>query len=173
MNSPNYYIPLLERPYRSCVGLMVFNKNGEVFCGQRIDNKAEAWQLPQGGIDEGETPLEAGFRELKEETSIVNVEYVCEYPDWINYDIPLPLADTLWDAKYRGQVQRWLLFYFTGKNSEISINTQQPEFKRWEWIKPDELPLRAISFKKKVYVQITRVFIPILNNFNASELTER
>ena len=70
-------------------------------------------------------------------------------------------------------MQRWLLFYFTGKNSEISINTRQPEFKRWEWIKPDELPLRAISFKKEVYVQITRVFIPILNNFNASELTER
>jgi putative (di)nucleoside polyphosphate hydrolase len=121
MSKTNYDIPLLKRPYRPCVGLMVFNKNGQVFCGQRIDNKAEAWQLPQGGIDEGETPIEAGFRELKEETSIVNVQYVCDYPDWLNYEIPLPLADTLWNGKYRGQVQRWLLFYFIGKNSEINI----------------------------------------------------
>jgi putative (di)nucleoside polyphosphate hydrolase len=72
---------------------MVFNKDGNVFCGQRLDNKAEAWQLPQGGIDEGELPIEAGFRELKEETSIINVEFLCEFPEWINYDIPLPLAD--------------------------------------------------------------------------------
>ena len=107
-------IPLLKRPYRSCVGLMVFNKIGQVFCGQRLDNKAEAWQLPQGGIDEGETPIEAGFRELKEETSIVNVEFVSEYPEWLNYDIPLPLANALWEGKFRGQTQRWLLFLFTG-----------------------------------------------------------
>ena len=173
MNTSNYNIPLLERPYRPCVGLMVFNTNGEVLCGQRIDNKAELWQLPQGGINEGETPIDAGFRELKEETSIVNVQYVCEYPNWINYDIPLPLANKLWNAMYRGQVQRWLLFYFTGKNSEININTQQPEFKTWEWIKPDQLPLRAISFKKEVYIKITKVFIPILNNFNASQLEKR
>jgi len=173
MTSTNYDIPLLERPYRPCVGLMVFNKNCEVFCGQRIDNKAEAWQLPQGGIDEGETSIEAGFRELKEETSIVNVQYVCEYPDWLNYDIPLPLANSLWDAKYRGQMQRWLLFYFTGENTEININTKHPEFKTWEWIKPDQLPLKAVSFKKEVYVLITKVFIPILNNFNAPELIDR
>ena len=173
MNTSNYDIPLSERPYRPCVGLMVFNKNGEVFCGQRIDNKAEAWQLPQGGIDEGETPIEAGFRELKEETSIINVKYVCEYPDWINYDIPLPLANTLWNAEYRGQVQRWLLFYFTGENSEININTKYAEFKKWEWIQPNQLPLRAISFKKIVYSQILKTFIPILNNFNSSELQER
>ncbi|MGY9059183.1 MAG: RNA pyrophosphohydrolase [Candidatus Puniceispirillales bacterium] len=173
MSKTNYDIPLLKRPYRPCVGLMVFNKNGQVFCGQRIDNKAEAWQLPQGGIDEGETPIEAGFRELKEETSIVNVQYVCDYPDWLNYEIPLPLADTLWNGKYRGQVQRWLLFYFIGKNSEININTKNPEFKTWEWINPNQLPLRAISFKKEVYVKITKAFIPILNNFNASKLEER
>ena len=80
-------LPLLKRPYRSCVGLMVFNKLGQVFCGQRLDNKAEAWQLPQGGIDDGELAIEAGFRELKEETSIVNVEFVSEYPEWIYYDI--------------------------------------------------------------------------------------
>ena len=92
-------IPLLERPYRSCVGLMVFNTDGTVFCGQRLDNKAEAWQLPQGGIDKGELPIEAGYRELKEETSITNIEFISEYPDWLNYDIPLTLADNLWEGK--------------------------------------------------------------------------
>ena len=162
-------IPLLKRPYRSCVGLMVFNKIGQVFCGQRLDNKAEAWQLPQGGIDEGETPIEAGFRELKEETSIVNVEFVSEYPEWLNYDIPLPLANALWEGKFRGQTQRWLLFSFTGIDNEININTSHPEFKNWEWINPSQLPLKAISFKQEIYSMINKAFIPIINNFNSSK----
>ena len=115
MNKILSQIPLLERPYRSCVGLMVFNKDGNVFCGQRLDNKVEAWQLPQGGIDEGELPIEAGFRELKEETSIINVEFLCEFPEWINYDIPLPLADRLWSGKYRGQSQSGCYFIFLVK----------------------------------------------------------
>jgi|TARA_B110000967_G_scaffold34685_1_gene33484 putative (di)nucleoside polyphosphate hydrolase len=162
-------IPLLKRPYRSCVGLMVFNKIGQVFCGQRLDNKAEAWQLPQGGIDEGETPIEAGFRELKEETSIVNVEFVSEYPEWLNYDIPLPLANALWEGKFRGQTQRWLLFSFTGIDNEININTSHPEFKNWEWINPTQLPLKAISFKQEIYSKINKAFIPIINNFNSNK----
>ena len=162
-------IPLLKRPYRSCVGVMVFNKIGQVFCGQRLDNKAEAWQLPQGGIDEGETPIEAGFRELKEETSIVNVEFVSEYPEWLNYDIPLPLANALWEGKFRGQTQRWLLFSFTGIDNEININTSHPEFKNWEWINPTQLPLKAISFKQEIYSKINKAFIPIINNFNSNK----
>ena len=162
-------IPLLKRSYRSCVGLMVFNKIGQVFCGQRLDNKAEAWQLPQGGIDEGETPIEAGFRELKEETSIVNVEFVSEYPEWLNYDIPLPLANALWEGKFRGQTQRWLLFSFTGIDNEININTSHPEFKNWEWINPTQLPLKAISFKQEIYSKINKAFIPIINNFNSNK----
>lgn len=162
-------MPLLKRPYRSCVGLMVFNKIGQVFCGQRLGNKAEAWQLPQGGIDEGETPIEAGFRELKEETSIVNVEFVSEYPEWLNYDIPLPLANDLWEGKFRGQTQRWLLFSFTGIDNEININTSHPEFKNWEWINPTQLPLKAISFKQEIYSKINKAFIPIINNFNSNK----
>ena len=162
-------IPLLKRPYRSCVGLMVFNKIGQVFCGQRLGNKAEAWQLPQGGIDEEETPIEAGFRELKEETSIVNVEFVSEYPEWLNYDIPLPLANDLWEGKFRGQTQRWLLFSFTGIDNEININTSHPEFKNWEWINPTQLPLKAISFKQEIYSKINKAFIPIINNFNSNK----
>ena len=162
-------MPLLKRPYRSCVGLMVFNKIGQVFCGQRLGNKAEAWQLPQGGIDEGETPIEAGFRELKEETSIVYVEFVSEYPEWLNYDIPLPLANDLWEGKFRGQTQRWLLFSFTGIDNEININTSHPEFKNWEWINPTQLPLKAISFKQEIYSKINKAFIPIINNFNSNK----
>ena len=161
-------IPLLERPYRSCVGLMVFNKNGNIFCGQRLDNKAEAWQLPQGGIDKDELPIEAGYRELKEETSIVNIEFVCEYPEWLSYDIPLPLANNLWDGKYRGQKQRWLLFHFVGKDEEININTSNPEFKNWAWLKPEKIPDKAISFKKSIYIKINKIFIPVLKNFNSS-----
>ena len=161
-------IPLLERPYRSCVGLMVFNKDGNVFCGQRIDNKSEAWQLPQGGIDKGELPIEAGYRELKEETSMNNVEFVGEYPQWLKYDIPLPLADNLWEGKYRGQTQRWLLFHFIGEDKEININTNYPEFKNWIWLNPELLPKKAISFKKDVYRKINEIFIPLINNFNAS-----
>ena len=163
-------IPLLQRPYRSCVGLMVFNKNGKVFCGQRLDNKAEAWQLPQGGIDEGELAIEAGYRELKEETSIISVQFVSEYPEWLNYDIPLPLADNLWEGKYRGQTQRWLLFYFSGTDKEINIKTKYPEFKNWIWLNPQHLPEKAISFKKNVYQKINKVFIPILKNFNSTKL---
>ena len=115
MNKILSEIPLSERPYRSCVGLMVFNKDGNVFCGQRLDNKAEAWQLPQGGIDEGELPIEAGFRELKEETSIINVELLCEFPEWINYDIPLPLADKLWSGKYEVNHKDGCYFIFLVK----------------------------------------------------------
>ena len=152
MNIIKNNIPLLERPYRFCVGLMVFNKNGNVFCGQRLDNKAEAWQLPQGGIDEGELPIDAGYRELKEETSIINVEFISEYPEWLNYDIPLPLANNLWEGKYRGQTQRWLLFHFMGEDNEIDINTNHPEFKNWIWLNP-ELYLKKQFHLKKMFTE--------------------
>ena len=106
---------------------------------------------------------------LKEETSIVNVEFVSEYPEWLNYDIPLPLANDLWEGKFRGQTQRWLLFSFTGIDNEININTSHPEFKNWEWINPTQLPLKAISFKQEIYSKINKAFIPIINNFNSNK----
>ncbi len=97
--------PYDERPYRPCVGIMLFNNNGLVFSGKRIDNPNNAWQLPQGGIDEGETVVEAGYRELMEETSITSVDYIAEYPDWINYDVPHNLADKLWQVNSEGKVK--------------------------------------------------------------------
>ena len=139
--------PFFERPYRPCVGLMVFNYLGDVFSGQRLDNPNNAWQLPQGGINEGESPIDAAFRELEEETSIRSVNYVAEYPEWLNYEVPTYLANNLWEGKYRGQTQKWILLYFNGLDNEINIDTLNPEFKNWLWINPIELSSKAIYFK--------------------------
>ena len=157
--------PLNQRPYRPCVGLMVFNHFGNVFSGQRLDNPNNAWQLPQGGIDEGENPIQAGYRELEEETSIRSVFFIAEYPKWINYDVPTSLADDLWSGKFRGQTQKWLLFHFKGNDSEINVNTNNPEFKNWSWMDPEELSSKAIYFKKKVYCSINQVFLPLIKNY--------
>ncbi len=157
--------PLSERPYRPCVGIMVFNNDGLVFSGKRIDNPNNAWQLPQGGIDNNETPIEAGFRELIEETSINSVEYIAEYPDWINYDVPLNLANKLWNGQFRGQTQKWVLFNFTGDDNEININTEYPEFNEWQWTSPLDLTNKAIYFKKDVYEKINLIFLPIIKDF--------
>lgn len=165
-------IPFDERPFRPCVGLMVFNDEGKVFTGKRIDNfKIDAWQLPQGGIDEGETPIEAGFRELREETSIISVNYIAEYPDWINYDIPSKLADNLWQGKFRGQTQKWLLFHFDGIENEINIKTKNPEFINWTWTSPEQLTKKAIYFKKNVYKKINKIFLPLIDNFKSQRFS--
>ena len=115
--------PINQRPYRPCVGLMIFNNYGQIFSGQRLDNPSNAWQMPQGGIDDGENPIDAAFRELEEETSIRSASFIAEYPEWINYDVPKNLADNLWDGKFRGQTQKWLLIHFIGEDSEINVNT--------------------------------------------------
>ena len=157
--------PLIERPYRPCVGLMVFNYLGDVFSGQRLDNPNNAWQLPQGGINEGESPIDAAFRELEEETSIRSVNYVAEYPEWLNYEVPDYLANNLWEGKYRGQTQKWILLYFNGLDNEINIDTLNPEFKNWLWINPIQLPSKAIYFKKDVYKKINEIFLPIIKEY--------
>ena len=161
----NHLIPINERPYRPCVGLMVFNNVGEVFSGQRLDNPNDAWQLPQGGIDDGENPIEAAFRELEEETSIKSATFVAEYPEWIKYDVPTNLANNLWEGKYRGQTQKWILLHFEGLDDEINVQTKYPEFKTWLWMSPYELSSKAIYFKKDVYQKINQIFIPLIKNF--------
>ena len=157
--------PFDKRPYRPCVGIMVFNNHGLVFSGKRRDNPNNAWQLPQGGIDEGETVVEAGYRELLEETSISSVDYIAEYPDWINYDVPHNLADKLWQGQYRGQSQKWILFNFNGQDNEIDIQTPHQEFVEWQWTNPLDLTNKAIYFKKNVYEKINAVFLPVINDF--------
>lgn len=145
-------------PYRRGVGMMVLNKKNEVFVGKRLDSKGDIWQMPQGGIDGDETVIEAGLRELSEETNITSVELVAESRNWFYYDVPDFLVDKLWDGKYRGQKQKWLLLKFTGSEREINIATEKAEFEEWKWVSVEALPELVVSFKKTLYGAIVKEF---------------
>ncbi len=149
-------------PYRPCVGLVVVNAAGEVFAGQRIDNPGDAWQMPQGGVDEGETPGEAALRELGEETGIAagSVEVLAETADWIPYELPHDLVPKLWKGRFRGQTQKWFLLKFSGNDAEIDIEQEHQEFSRWSWMKPDDLIDRIVPFKKHTYSAVFDEFRP-------------
>lgn len=155
-------IPYLERPYRPCVGIVLINQNNHIFVGQRIDNMVEAWQMPQGGIDEGETPIEAGFREMAEEIGTNQASFLAEHPDWLDYDIPEDLANRLWQGRFRGQTQKWLAFRFDGTDDAINIATAEPEFRAWRWAEPHHLPDLAVPFKRDVYFSVLRELAPLL-----------
>ena len=151
-----------DRPYRPCVGIMLINQQGDIFGGQRLDNRAEAWQMPQGGIDEGEDVETACFREMREEIGTNKADILRLHPDWLNYDIPRPLADNLWSGAYRGQTQKWVALRFTGEDTDINIQTEDPEFISWQWLSPDELIQRAVPFKRDVYTNIMDEFKDLL-----------
>ena len=151
-----------DRPYRPCVGIMLINGQGHIFSGRRLENRAEAWQMPQGGIDEGEDVHTACFREMREEIGTNKAEILRLHPDWLNYDIPRPLADSLWSGTYRGQTQKWVALRFTGEDSDINIQTEEPEFAAWQWLSPDELIQRAVPFKRDVYSNIMAEFRDLL-----------
>lgn len=151
-----------DRPYRPCVGIMLINQQGDIFGGQRLDNRAEAWQMPQGGIDEGEDVETACFREMREEIGTNKADILRLHPDWLNYDIPRPLADNLWSGAYRGQSQKWVALRFTGEDTDINIQTEDPEFISWQWLSPDELIQRAVPFKRDVYTNIMAEFKDLL-----------
>ena len=145
--------------YRLGAGMMVINANKEVLIGQRIDQVShEAWQMPQGGIDPGEEPLDAALRELKEEVGTDHVELIARSKDWISYDLPPKLQPKIWRGKYIGQRQIWFLFRFLGEDSHINIHTAHPEFSRWKWISPSVLPSLAVDFKRPVYEAVLREF---------------
>lgn len=144
-------VPYEERPYRPCVGICIVNEEGMIFAGKRLDNRAEAWQMPQGGIDEGENVREACFREMKEEIGTDLAEWVDEHPDWLNYDIPEPLANRLWQGQFKGQAQKWVLLRYIGTDSDINIATKEPEFEKWKWMSIEQLVDLAVPFKKDVY----------------------
>lgn len=150
--------PYLERPYRPCVGICLVNDDGLIFAGKRIDNRSEAWQMPQGGIDEGEDAVTACFREMAEEIGTDNAELLAEYPDWLDYDIPEPLANKLWHGTYRGQSQKWMLLRYRGADSDINIETDIPEFESWQWMAPEQLVQLAVPFKKEVYQALMAEF---------------
>ena len=153
-----------SRPYRPCVGIMLINSVNQIFVGQRFDNHGDAWQMPQGGIDAGETPIEAGFREMYEEIGTNKAELLCEHPDWLSYNIPEGLANQLWDGKYRGQTQKWLAFRYMGDDADINIATEQPEFCEWRWSSVDSLHQLAVPFKRPVYSKIIADFKDIFTN---------
>ncbi|MDA5192764.1 RNA pyrophosphohydrolase [Govanella unica] len=147
-------------PYRPCVGVTLFNARGLVFIGQRIDTEIEAWQMPQGGIDEGEDPKTAAFRELFEETGIDQAEIIAEHPDWLTYDLPPHLVGKVWKGRYRGQIQKWFAMRFLGDDSAIHLDTPHPEFNAWRWVPLAETPNLIVPFKRALYADISRVFAP-------------
>lgn len=153
---------IADLPYRPCVGVMLVNASGLVFVGRRIDNKeGDAWQMPQGGIDDGEELHPAALRELAEETGVpaTLVTIVAESREEHFYDLPEELLGRLWGGKYRGQRQKWLLLRFGGEDSDIRLDAHDPaEFCEWRWVEPEQLPDLIVPFKKRVYHQIVEEF---------------
>ena len=152
-----------ELPLRSGVGIIVLNKDNKVFVAKRIDNPKNFWQMPQGGVDEGENFLKAAYRELEEETSIKNVELIKELEGMITYELPDRLLGIIWKGKYRGQKQKWFLMRFTGEEKEINIKTKIPEFLEWKWIELDQITEVVVDFKLHVYKELKEKIKKIIN----------
>jgi putative (di)nucleoside polyphosphate hydrolase len=145
--------------YRPGVGIMLLNRAGEVFVGRRIDMPAmPAWQMPQGGIDPGETPFQAALRELREEIGTDKAELLGESQGWFKYDLPAELSRGVWGGRYRGQQQKWFAMRFTGDDSDIDIATAHPEFNAWKWVSPERLADLIVSFKHQLYFDILAEF---------------
>jgi putative (di)nucleoside polyphosphate hydrolase len=145
--------------YRSAVGVMLLSRAGEVFVARRIDMPMlPAWQMPQGGIDPGETPVQAALRELKEEIGTDKAEILGESRMWLQYDLPVELAGGVWGGRYRGQRQKWFAMRFTGNDTDIDLATDHPEFDAWKWILPEQLPEVIVPFKRQLYIDILAEF---------------
>ena len=147
-------------PYRRNVGVMLVNAEGHAFVGQRLDSEVPAWQMPQGGIDKGETPQEAALRELEEETGVsrdlVTVE--AETEGWVAYDLPHDIVPRIWKGRYKGQEQKWYLLRFHGTDDQVKIDQKHPEFSEWRWLPADELVANIVPFKRAVYEEVLAQF---------------
>ena len=141
-------------PMRNGVGVIIFNKNKKIFVGKRKDNPVDKWQMPQGGVDEGEDYFSAMKRELEEETSIINFKILKELEGFFEYELPENLIGIIWKGQFRGQKQKWFIAEYLGEDSEINLNTKNPEFIEWKWISPDELPNVIVDFKKNMYKKL-------------------
>lgn len=145
-------------PYRPGVGIMLLNDANLVFVAKRIDTTSEAWQMPQGGIDDGETPEQAAIRELEEETGVKDAEIIAELPDWFDYDLPENLVSKLWGGRFRGQTQKWFAMRLHGSDDQINIETEHPEFSQWKWVEIDDLPELIVPFKREMYQRLVDEF---------------
>jgi len=149
-------------PLRSGVGIVVLNKDNKVFVAKRIDNPKNFWQMPQGGVDEGEDFLKAAYRELEEETSIKSVKLIKELDGTITYELPNRLLGIIWKGKYKGQKQKWFLMRFMGEEQEINIKTKNPEFLDWKWVDLDQITKLVVDFKLHVYKELKQKIKKVL-----------
>ena len=149
-----------QLPYRPCVGVVLIGPERRVFAGKRVDNPDDAWQMPQGGVDRGEEPMEAALRELEEETGTPArlVEPLRETAEWLRYDLPAELVPKLWGGRFRGQEQKWFALRFLGGDRDIDIATDHPEFRAWDWMRPETLMDRIVPFKRDVYARVFTEF---------------
>jgi putative (di)nucleoside polyphosphate hydrolase len=145
-------------PYRPGVGIMLLDGQGRVFVARRIDTSAEAWQMPQGGIDADETPVEAAWREMEEEIGTRAATLLAESHGWLRYDLPHELVPRVWRGRFRGQEQKWFAFRFTGSDGDINLATASPEFHDWKWVERAELPRLIVPFKRVIYQQVIDEF---------------
>ena len=152
-----------DLPLRSGVGIVVLNKDNHVFVAKRIDNQKNFWQMPQGGVEEGEDYLKAAYRELEEETSMNNIQLIKEINGLTAYNLPKNLLGIIWKGKYRGQEQKWFVVRFLGKDTEINIKTKHPEFSEWKWIELDKITDFVVDFKLHVYEEIKKKVKNIIN----------
>jgi putative (di)nucleoside polyphosphate hydrolase len=154
----------LDASYRPGVGIVLLNNRDQVFVGRRIDVEKDAWQMPQGGIEPGETPREAALRELREEIGTDDVEILAESTRWLYYDAPEELANKAWKGRWRGQRQKWMVALFKGQDSAIDVATANPEFDAWRWAQTEELSTLAVSFKRRLYLNLFAEFPTIFRD---------
>ena len=146
-----------DLPMRNGVGVIILNKDHKVFVGKRKDNPIDRWQMPQGGVEKGESYLSAMKRELYEETSIKSIDILKEIDGFFEYELPKNLVGIIWKGKFRGQKQKWFIAKFIGNENEINLQTRNPEFIEWKWIVLDELPKTIVDFKKKMYIELVKI----------------
>ena len=153
----------MKLPMRKGVGIIVLNKHNQVFVGKRKDNPSNNWQMPQGGVDNGEDYITAMQRELIEETSIKNIKIIKEIESILEYELPENLIGIIWKGKFRGQKQKWYITRFLGQDNEINLNTKHPEFIDWKWLEPSKLPEVIVDFKKDLYLKLLKEIKLVIN----------
>lgn len=163
--------PTDNRPYRPCVGIILVNPQGLVFVGDRLDTKGTHWQLPQGGIDDGETPEQSAWRELYEETGITKDKARLYHmgSDWLSYEVPDDISHKIWGGKYRGQQQKWAVFQFLGHDTDIDLCVHIQEFSHWQWLDFNQIPNHIVPFKQNLYHRIVETMGQYVHPFSTQQ----